>query len=248
MEKIRVVMADFDEELCRALAEELEQQEDIHIAAITGQADQVLPLIRQTEAQVLVMEMALRGGDGLEVLEAVRGELGDRVKVLACSLFGDRGLVTGAVQRGADYFMIKPIAPMALAEHIRLAAGEQMGIPAEESLRYRAGRLLWNLGLQPNIKGYHYLTDALVIALEDPEAVCGITKVVYPQIARRHRTSAGAVERTIRHAVGRVWVEGNLAQLCRLFPHQAREGRCPSNSVFVAVLSQQLAGRERMWG
>ena len=119
MEQIKVILADFDEAARQMMAEELAAMEDITVAGQTGMAEEVLDLARTTEAQVLIMEMSLRGGDGLEVLERVKHELGDRIRVLICSLFADRALVNGAVQRGADYYMIKPVTITALAEHIR---------------------------------------------------------------------------------------------------------------------------------
>lgn len=248
MEQIRVVLADFDEESSRAMAEELSAQEDIQVVGRTGEADRVLPLIRETRAQVLVLEMALRGGDGLEVVSKVKKELQDQIRVLVCSLFADRALVNGAVQRGADYYMIKPVSVQTLAEHIRLREQEEDTLGETDSLPGRVAKLLRQLGVMPNMKGYQYVLEAIVIAMEDPEAVCGVTKVIYPQIARRHKTSSPAVERAIRHAVTKAWENGNQRLFRQMFPDLGKGFHCPSNAVFIGVLTQLLLNDQRMLG
>lgn len=245
MEQIKVILADFDEAARQIMAEELAAMEDITVAGQTGMADEVLDLARTTEAQVLIMEMSLRGGDGLEVLDRVKNELGDKIRVLICSLFADRALVNGAVQRGADYYMIKPVTITALAEHIRLTALEEEGWQEDDSLQYRASMLLRRLGGIPNMKGYIYTVEAVITVLEDPDAVCGITKVVYPKIARKHRATSSAVERSIRHMLQKIWTCGDKKLLLQLFPSYTR---CPSNGAFIAVLAQQLTEKQRKWG
>lgn len=248
MEEFRVVLADFDEDARQSLAEALSSMEDIEVVGQTGEADRVLELVRQQQAQVLILEMALRGGDGLEVLAQIRQTLGDTVRVIACSLFADRALVNGVVQRGADYFMIKPLTAAAVAEHIRLVGMQQEGMEDMESLNYRAAMELRWMGGQPNMKGYNYLIESVGHMAADPDTVCGITKIIYPQIARRHKTSSAAVERSIRHAIGKIWENGNAEELRRLFPDYGPGKKAPSNAVFIAVVAQHISMKGRKWG
>lgn len=245
MKQIKVVLADYDDEVRQLMAEELAGTEDIVVAAQTGEADQVLQLVRETEADVLVMEMSLRGGSGLEVLSRVKGELGDRIRVLLCSVFADRTLVNRTVQAGADFYLIKPVPALSLTEHIRLTALDGEGWEEPESLRYRLSMLLRRLGAMPNMKGYHYVIDGVIVVLEDPDAVCGVTKVVYPRIARLHKTNSAAVERSIRHTIRKLWENGDRKELRRIFPNCRS---CPSNGAFIAVLAQQMTERQRKWG
>lgn len=248
MEQIRIVLADFDQDSRESMAEGLASMEDMVVTAQTDEADRVLELLKATDAQVLVLEMSLRGGDGLEVLEQVKGELEEQVQVLVCSHFADQTLVSSAVKRGAAYYMIKPVSIPALAEHIRLACLEEAGWEEHSSLRYRLTMLLRQLGGLPNMKGYNYTIEAVIIVLEDPDAVCGITKVVYPQIARRHRSTSSAVERSIRHMINKLWENGNQELLRQLFPTVKKGKRGPSNGAFIAVLAQQIRERQRKWG
>lgn len=61
--------------------------------------------------------------------------------------------------------------------------------------------LLIECGIYPNHRGFDYLHDAIVICYKDSDKIHLITKVLYPEIAKRHGTKYTAVERAIRYAV-----------------------------------------------
>jgi len=62
-------------------------------------------------------------------------------------------------------------------------------------------KALRNLAIPPHILGYEYLKTAIEICIEDKTAIHKITKVVYPQVAKTHLTTASRVERAIRHSI-----------------------------------------------
>ena len=66
-------------------------------------------------------------------------------------------------------------------------------------------KLLYSIGLTANYVGYRQMTIALKIAAEDPEALCMVTKRLYPETARRCGTNWRAVERNIRTAMHCAW-------------------------------------------
>lgn len=55
--------------------------------------------------------------------------------------------------------------------------------------------------LNPKHKGYTYLHDAVMICLKDPQKLLCITKILYPEIAKKHGVNPSTVERCIRHAI-----------------------------------------------
>lgn len=241
MKRIKVVLADFDDGVRDDLLAAMETQEDIEVVGSTAWGDRVVPLLRETEAQVLVTELVLRGMDGLDVIEQVRRELGDEIWILVYSSCNEDGIVNCAVRQGADYYSLKPLSSQVLMRRIRLSQ-EALPLAAEdERLEYRVSALLHAMGFTPNMKGYRYLRKALCLAVEDPEALYGITKVIYPQVARCYGVAPAAVERSIRSAIDHIWKEGNRAVLNRYFPSLGRKGReKPSNGVFIAVLAEQF--------
>lgn len=71
--------------------------------------------------------------------------------------------------------------------------------------------ILTALGAQKNKCGYAYLVDATEIAINDYEGwTIGITKYVYPYIAKQYKTTAAAVERSIRSEIQKIYENENL--------------------------------------
>ena len=68
-------------------------------------------------------------------------------------------------------------------------------------LNKQIGNLLFDLGISPHLKGFRYLRYAIEIAIEDFDSVDMITKILYPEVAKVYKTTAGAVERAIRTAI-----------------------------------------------
>ena len=68
-----------------------------------------------------------------------------------------------------------------------------------------------------------------------------MTKVLYPVIAKRNRTSPEKVERAMRHAIETAWSRGDVEVLHRTFGYSvdANRGR-PTNSSFIAKLADQI--------
>lgn len=60
---------------------------------------------------------------------------------------------------------------------------------------------LRELEVPVHLKGYGFIKTAIKYLRENPKAIYGITKDLYPAIAKIHDTKASRVERGIRHAL-----------------------------------------------
>ena len=77
-------------------------------------------------------------------------------------------------------------------------------------LETRVTDMIHEIGIPAHIKGYHYLRDAIIMAVEDMDVLNAITKILYPTVAKKHQTTASRVERAIRHAIEVAWSRGKL--------------------------------------
>ena len=112
---------------------------------------------------------------------------------------------------------------------------------AEESLEEKVSRILHEIGMPAHINGYRYVRKAIILVLENPKMIEGVTKVLYPEIAKEFDTTPSRVERGIRHAIEVAWDRGDTKVLQRHFGYtiQAERGK-PTNSEFIAMLSDNL--------
>ena len=103
--------------------------------------------------------------------------------------------------------------------------------------------IIQRIGIPANIKGYRYLRNAVMLALEDMTILDSITKELYPEVAKNNGTTPTRVERAIRHAITSAWDrgDGDVAFIenklhCKIDFHGAK----PTNSELIALISDCL--------
>jgi two-component system response regulator (stage 0 sporulation protein A) len=101
--------------------------------------------------------------------------------------------------------------------------------------------IIHEIGVPAHIKGYQYLREAIIIAVDDMEVINAITKVLYPQVAKAFGTTPSRVERAIRHAIEVAWDRGDLDTLQRFFGYTVSNTKGkPTNSEFIALIADKL--------
>jgi two-component system response regulator (stage 0 sporulation protein A) len=101
--------------------------------------------------------------------------------------------------------------------------------------------IIHEIGVPAHIKGYQYLREAIIIAVNDMDVINAITKVLYPQVAKAFQTTPSRVERAIRHAIEVAWDRGDLDTLQRFFGYTVSNTKGkPTNSEFIALIADKL--------
>lgn len=101
--------------------------------------------------------------------------------------------------------------------------------------------IIHEIGVPAHIKGYLYLREAIAMVYHDIELLGSITKVLYPDIAKKYNTTASRVERAIRHAIEVAWSRGNLESISSLFGYTVSVSKAkPTNSEFIAMVADKL--------
>ena len=98
--------------------------------------------------------------------------------------------------------------------------------------------LIERLGAGGRYRGFRCLACAVELALEDEDRLYGLTKALYPAVARRLHTKPGNVERNIRTLIARIWEKGDRAELCRLARRELTER--PSVGEMIEILTSYL--------
>ena len=149
---------------------------------------------------------------------------------------------------GASYLAVYPFNPTDLAQRIFRIAGYTVGskyreqtIDNTQSLEIQVTEILHQIGVPAHIKGYQYLRDAILMAIEDEEIINAVTKRLYPAVAKKHGTTSSRVERANRHAIEVAWDRGDVDVLNSYFGYTIHNGRGkPTNSEFIAMISDKF--------
>ena len=111
----------------------------------------------------------------------------------------------------------------------------------EENLEALVTNVIHEVGVPAHIKGYQYLREAIMMVIGDIDVINQITKQLYPDIARKYKTTPSRVERAIRHAIEVAWGRGQQDTVENIFGYtvSAAKGK-PTNSEFIAMIADKL--------
>lgn len=239
--KRTVLLADANEEFRAMLRSAIEKEGEFTVVDSVGDGIGALQLIEQKRPDLVILDVVLPGMDGLAVLKSLK----DRnlmPKTILLSAFCNDRVVTQAVELGASYFLPKPVELGALLERMETVF-EKPAAPEESavSLKNLVTEVIHEIGVPAHIKGYQYLREAIIIAVEDMEVINAVTKVLYPEVAKRFGTTASRVERAIRHAIEVAWDRGDLETLQHYFGYTVNSAKGkPTNSEFIALIADRL--------
>ena len=116
--KIRVMLADADEDFRVLFGRLAGAEEDMELIAAAGEGQEALRLLRETQPDVLLLDPVLPGLDGLELMRRL-GESGAEPAILVVSAFFNSKTVAEAAALGADFFIPKPCDMNSLLSRIR---------------------------------------------------------------------------------------------------------------------------------
>ena len=240
-----VMIADNTEEFCSSLVTTLQRSEGFRGVGTANDGEQAVRMIMEKQPQILVLDLMLAKKDGLSVLKTI-STMERRPAVLATTGFITDYVASAAANLGVQYLMLKPCDMTALAERLEEIRGGQNAKPqsrqnGKQSIEAMVTSIIHEIGVPAHIKGYQYLREAIIIAVNDMDVINAITKVLYPQVAKAFQTTPSRVERAIRHAIEVAWDRGDLDTLQRFFGYTVSNTKGkPTNSEFIALIADKL--------
>lgn len=241
-----VIIADSTEEFCSSLTAALQHAEGFQILGTANDGEQAIRMVMERKPDVLVLDMMLAKRDGISVLKAI-SSMDQRPITLATSGFVTDYVASAASNLGVRYLMLKPCDMAALVERLEeIRGGESQRKNLiqrndKASIEAMVTNIIHEIGVPAHIKGYQYLREAIIIAVNDMDVINAITKVLYPQVAKTFSTTPSRVERAIRHAIEVAWDRGDLDTLQRFFGYTVSNTKGkPTNSEFIALIADKL--------
>ncbi|WP_054949531.1 sporulation transcription factor Spo0A [Numidum massiliense] len=249
MQTIQVALADDNKEFAELMCTFISEQEDMEIVGVAYNGNDVLDLVRSTQPDVLILDIIMPHLDGLGVLEKMKTlTLNPAPKVIMLTAFGHETITQRAVELGASYYILKPFDMDALIARVRQTLSSPFSrkkmpdMPKKDyNLDSNITSIIHEVGVPAHIKGYMYLRDAIAMVYNDVEILGSITKVLYPSIADKYKTTPSRVERAIRHAIEVAWNRGNVDSISALFGYTVSASKAkPTNSEFIAMIADKL--------
>ena len=196
-----------------------------------GSGLEALEILCRERCDCLVLDLMLPELDGISMLEmAVTRDV--RPMVIAISPLFTQYTFNVAESLGIGYMIRRPCPVQSVVS--RMLDLKQRANPIWASREQVNQFLIW-LGVPSVYNGYLPLVESLVLLAEDPSQ--SITKVLYPEVAKRIGSGPKAVERNIRSTIEHAWDGRNTARWQQLFPDLTDR---PSNSLFFSRVLEAL--------
>ncbi|MGX9135215.1 sporulation transcription factor Spo0A [Rummeliibacillus sp. JY-2-4R] len=256
MEKVKVAIVDDNSELVKMMEEYLAAHSEIEVICTATNGKQCLKMLEEQIPDVLLLDIIMPHLDGLAVLETMHeNPQYDQIQVIMLTAFGQEDVMKQAVELGASYFMLKPFEFDRIASKILQCAGKKVAKPKRVSILQGSKpqkldqrqldatitAIIKEIGVPAHIKGYAYLREAIQMVYLDVELLGSITKVLYPDIAKKFDTTPSRVERAIRHAIEVAWNRGNYESISKMFGYTVHHLKSkPTNSEFIAMIADKI--------
>lgn len=231
--QISVVIADDNTVLCSVLSDYLTQCGGIVVKGIANDGIKAVNMIRELSPDVVILDMIMPSLDGIGVLEKVSEmEFRKKPAFIMISAIGKDFFVRKSMELGADYYILKPFDMDMLVSRIKHQYNKKTQIVKNEveqvdtdnkeicvdkaaplskqSLELIITSYIKEIGIPPNVNGYYYLREAVILSLECKQykQLCyPVTKKIYGIIASRHNTTNKNVYRGIRCAINNAYLK-----------------------------------------
>ena len=256
--KITIHVADCNQG--KELAEIFRKDKTFEVVGVSTDGADALVEIKKNTPSVLLMDIMLPSLDGFALIENIQNSTSiiNKPKIIVVSSLTHEGFITKAMQLGVSYFMIKPVDEKVLVSRVKEISNLDKAAVAtflnnEQSsenmtAKYKAKileekitNIFITVGIPAHIKGYHFLREAIKLAIDTPEIINAITKKLYPAIAERFSTSPSKVERAIRHAIEVAWNRGKIENINSLFGLRVyNSNEKPTNGEFIALVADKM--------
>lgn len=251
-DKIQILLIEDNQEKRLEFNYQIQQHERLELCGETGSETEGLALLKNRNADVVILDLELEEGNGIQFAEEMRRlPIQQPFVVVTTNNCSSSILQYLRTELKVDFIFQKTNMSYTARQVLDIIEkvykyhrepNPQMA-DEKEILKDRICRELQNMGFSPSA-GRDYLVEAFLFLAEHPDDSLQVSKVIYPAIAGHHRTDPANVERAIRTAIERVWSNSNLITLSKYYPYDVKNknGR-PSNGEFIANMRLKFFGK-----
>ncbi len=246
MERINILMIDDNVNLIEMVKEYFKGNEEVNITYEAHDGEEGMNEIVKNEKSIdlIILDLIMPNKDGIYVLNEMK-KRGINKKVIVATSYNAAEVIREVSEFGVSYYILKPFDLTDLEKRIyditKKESKNQNIDFYTSNLQVSITKMLHELGIPSHIKGYQYIREAVNIIFENPSVIGGITKELYPELAKKFNTTTSRVERAIRHAIEVSWNRGNLDFMEEIFGYSVDIDKAkPTNSEFMVTIADKL--------
>ena len=214
---LRVMLVDDHEIVRDGVRAALAPEDDIVVTAQAGTVQEAIDEADRTRPDVIVMDVRLADGSGIEATREIRARHPD-VKVLMLTSFADDEALFASIMAGASGYVLKQVRPGELLRAIRaVGAGDSLLDPSVTSAVLDRLR-----------KGKHLMKDERLARLS-PQEERILQAIADGETNRQIGADLGLAEKTVKNYVSSILSKLEVARRAEAAAYLARHTTTPGS-------------------
>lgn len=203
MDNYKVFIVEDNYNWADTLAEIINKQDEFDVVGIANDGTEVLTQIEALKPDIILMDIVLPFYDGVYLIQYIKNHFDYNPVIIVLSCLGTDTLIRLTNEFNIKYYFNKPIDPEAFVMALKKIADEIETVRPVFKISREAiiSETLTKIGVPLHLRSYDYLKDAIELCLDNEEYQHLITKLLYPDIAKKRKTDSKHIERGIRYSV-----------------------------------------------
>ena len=254
---IEILLVEDDKNTCEAFEFCIHRNKKFHLAAKTGRQSEGLEVLKRDNIGAVILDLELDEGDGINFLTCMK-ELNIEQPLVVVITNNQSEIMMDCIHALGVAFIYQkcnesysPEVVLSIIEHTypfrKRKESPQMKVISYQRNQeeiYQKSRIeeeLGFLGFKLNTSGKGYLVDASHYTAFEIRGRDFEMKEVYAVVAKKHKTRAVNVEKSIRDNIERTWMKTSPKQLEQYYPYQiSKESGTPTNMEFIKNMTRRM--------
>lgn len=242
MKNVRLFIVDDNAKWVEIVDEYFKNNDLIKVIQKAYDGKEALKILKDKskEFDLLLLDLILPKKGGLLILEKIK-ELDTKKPIIISTSFSNDNITSMISKYNINYIIVKPYELKELELIIKKVMQNEISSYCNKDLNDSVIKILHELGVPSNIKGYKYIKEGIVQVFYNPSMIDKVTKTLYPVISEKYNTTPTRVEGAIRHAIEVSWNRGKWDVMENLFGNSYDIDKArPTNAGFIVTIAEKL--------
>ncbi|MBP3504538.1 MAG: sporulation transcription factor Spo0A [Bacilli bacterium] len=247
MQNIKLLIAEENENNQSLITDYLQHEGYFNVIGRYDDESKILNTLKVVQIDILIINLFKSKFDGVKIIEQLRYNDSEYLvpkRIVAVTHFVSNYVNAKLNDLNVDYLAVEPVQLESFSNILKemaLSSDDVIDNNYDPNLDGEITDILHEVGVPAHIKGYLYLREAITMVYHNLDILGSITKVLYPDVAKKFNTTSSRVERAIRHAIEIAWVRGNVEAISEIFSYTISYNKSkPTNSEFIAMIADRL--------
>ena len=248
--RISVLIIDDNMSFAGMLKENLEATGLYEVIDMVVEGVAALKIAFERRPRVIIADLLIPNLNGKEISNMIEHVPDYKPVYIIYSSIHEDDVVKNVVKGGVSHYFVQPfdidIFVCRLNSLLNISTDNSFSFDISKGTSNgmyiaETTKLLRKMGIPPHISGYHYLSEAIILAVEDFNRINTMMNSIYRPIAYKNESTIARVERSMRHAIEVACDRCRVPVMEDLFGNNIdRNKDKPSNREFIALIADRV--------